>query len=157
MTQLQRRVILVRGLPGSGKSTWIREQIKDLQEGSFAWCSNDHHFEENDITWSDTELKTARAKMKAKVDASYADPAIERIFIDNVHAVLKSIDMSLAGIAPKDVHVIDFTPRDAEFHHRRTVHNVPLSSIKQMLASWDRISFTGRFGYVHTRMQSHGD
>lgn len=154
---LERRVILVRGLPGSGKSTWVRDQIKDLPEGSYAWCSNDHYFEETGLAWTEEEWRKARAITREKVERAYADPKVERIFIDNVHLSLKTISGLLNGIATADIQVVEFVPKTVEFHHRRTVHNVPYGTIKQMIKEWDRISFKRRFGYAHTWMYAQGD
>ncbi len=153
----QRRVVLVRGLPGSGKSTWVREQIKDLAPGTFAWCSNDHYFEETGLAWTEDGWKKAKAITRAKITAAYADPQITRIFIDNVHATLKTIRSMLYGIHAEDVEVVDFAPRSTEFHHRRTIHNVPWGRVNQFRQAWDRISFTRRFDYKHTRMTTSGD
>jgi tRNA uridine 5-carbamoylmethylation protein Kti12 len=138
-----KRVTIMRGLPGSGKSTWIDQEFRaqSSKPCELAVCSADKFFldEHKKYTFNPLKLGEAhRGCLRNFVDSVTCDwnddhlPTLE-IVVDNtnmrVDEMLPYIRLAQAFDIPiRVVHLIVSTQTAAE----RNIHNVPNHSIKKM-------------------------
>ena len=90
----QKKVWLMCGIPGSGKSTWIQKQMKT---NPGAWCSRDNiRFsmisEDEDYFAHENEVFEAWI---LSIQAAIANSEIENVYIDATHLNEKSRDKVL--------------------------------------------------------------
>jgi predicted ABC-type ATPase len=135
-----KRVTIMRGLPGSGKSTWIQNNLRGQRIHSCVYtCSADLHFMQGGkYVFNPLQLGEAhRGCLRAFVDLVVMpwDPALPtcEIVVDNtnmrVDEMLPYIRVAQAyGIPIQVVNLIISTETAVE----RNLHGVPNHSIKRM-------------------------
>lgn len=126
-------VVIMRGLPGAGKSTWVRENLPDA-----IICSADSYFlsEEGEYVFDGAQLSDAhgaclRAFAKAVSVLDCSDSSV--IVVDNTG--IKAWEISpyynLARAYGHEVRIIHLEC-DCDTAHGRNIHGVPLERVEQM-------------------------
>lgn len=138
----QKRVWLTSGLPGSGKTTWIKNQLR--KKGGF-WCSRDivrfSILKEGD-SYFEHEDEVFNAWI-AQICEALANPLVEDIYIDATHLNDRSREKTLSRL-PKDniekiTNVVFDVPIEVclERNSKRTGRElVPESAIRNMAKSF---------------------
>ena len=136
-------VIIMRGIPGSGKSTWIKNNHKP---GDIV-CSSDHfHMIDGVYQWKPENTKKAHAHCLMKYtqwvnkwwlyEAEYDTRINDTCIVDNTNLSVWEIApyYALAEAYGATVKIVSFKlrPETARLVGGRNVHNVPESTIDQM-------------------------
>lgn len=130
-----KKVYIMRGLPGAGKSTWI----KNNTPGAVV-CSADHFFEKSGTYQFDpTNLGKAHAECFAKFQKALERGA-ETIVVDNTNTTKWEFEkyQNLANLHGYDVELVkifDGGLSDEDLANRNT-HGVPLENIRRMRSRW---------------------
>ena len=146
-------VIILRGVPGSGKSYFIKETIKELnlEEDQYKICSADNHFiNENG------EYKFVRNKIKEAHEQCYKDfmECLDKsteekkivVFVDNTNTKFWEFSkyLQLGSKENKTLVVSIRLPKKSDLHTKveegtfldRNTHGVPSSAVKRMYDSF---------------------
>ncbi len=131
------RVILMRGVPGAGKTTYRREHYPD------AWAiETDAHLTDADGTWrwQPERLRRIYALMHQELLAALRARA-PLVVIDRCHITLTSMRQTLraARAAGADVRVVTLEV-DALVAWERCVHGTPARDVSEMAARLQRES-----------------
>ena len=138
-----KKVIILRGIPGSGKSTLVKENYADA-----IVCSADNYFEEvAALNGTDylTEFKpwlVGRAHQHCWHSFIHALCVMEEeiIVVDNtnIHEWEYENYSFLAEINGYNVEVISIPATEtAETYHERNTHGVPLEVIQRMMNEYE--------------------
>lgn len=122
-------VIILRGIPGSGKSTWTKA---NAPEGAVV-CSADHFFEkEGEYKFDPRQLPAAHGSCLMKFVGAVADPR-NTVVVDNTSTTAVEVApyASLALAYGHELRVVTLKV-DPEVAHERNVHGVPLEGIRAM-------------------------
>lgn len=137
-------VVLMRGLPGSGKSSFVEQLVEraDNLELSSAVCSADHYFydEHGYYDFNPRDLATNHAKCFAKFERhlrAYPDQLdfVKLIIVDNTNIrrdELHDYIRAMSGLYNVKYHSFRFKCRseeEAATQCLRTVNLVPLSVV----------------------------
>ncbi len=126
------QIIIMRGLPGSGKSTWIREFHPDAKV-----CSADNYFIGEDGIYRFDGSKLAEAHGKCLRDyvelVTKSDNLPETIAVDNTGTRTWEISpyYTLAEAYGFDVKVV-YLKCEPKFAHSRNVHGVSCEQVGKM-------------------------
>lgn len=140
-----KKVFIARGLPGSGKSTRVREMSREyLEQGiSSIVCSSDHFFECylcGAYNFDASKLRFAHQWCQEKFRNAVAN-GVEAIFVDNTNVTAKEcrpyVEAALAA-SYKIAFLEPITPWafDVDQLTRRNQHGVPREAIERMLGRW---------------------
>lgn len=127
---MAKTVYILRGLPGSGKSTWADKDSK-----ATIVCSADDYFVNKSTRkyeFDPSKIEEAhKACLYGFINAVNVD--VEEICVDNtnIHAWEISPYMAYAKLHDYKVIIINF-PCDPMVAYKRNVHNVPLETIERM-------------------------
>lgn len=124
-------VVLIRGISGAGKSTYVKKHFPDA-----VVCSADHHFEDKEggYNFDPRKLGAAHGSCKRK----FAE-ALQRkeplVVVDNTNTKMKEMTpyYKAAKAAGYEVRVVRLVV-DPEVAASRNVHNVPEEVVKRMQA-----------------------
>ncbi len=138
---MKKKVKILRGLPGSGKSTWIQNYLAPLlnqcEKVDFAICSADDFFMVNgEYKFDPREISNAhRACYKMFVNSVVE--GIETIFVDNTNTQLWEITpyIQFAEMMDYEVEIIEIRISPSVCFGRN-VHGVPEHQIMKMAANW---------------------
>jgi predicted kinase len=126
-----KEIKIMRGLPGSGKSTYVREILSDYQV-----CSADHYFLDSFGKYHFDPSKISEAHAACFRAALKYTQAGERVVIDNTNIRAWEISpyVLLAQSFGYDVEILQV---NAEVHtaHARNTHGVPYKAIEAMAAA----------------------
>jgi predicted kinase len=124
-------VYIMMGVPGSGKSTWIRSNISDR----YATVSADHFFEDakENYTFNPGKLHLAHKQCFDRYSEALANPEIDTVVVDNTNTKRQFIqpyilEAQRAGCCVVIVAII----ADVAGAAMRNVHGVPLATIERM-------------------------
>jgi len=127
------KVIIMRGIPGSGKST-ITNTFKDS-----VVCSADQHFtdEQGNYNFDPKKLneahKACMQKFLRQIDQVIRNTHDKTIIIDNTNIELWEISPYIAICQAYDVDYEIITVRcDPEIASKRNMHGVPAKTIQRM-------------------------
>lgn len=126
------QVYIMRGIPGSGKSTWIKENLKNI-----IICSADHYHIDLQGEYKYNKLNAANAHNKCFFN--YVNRASETLY-ENDTLVVDNTNTTLLELAPYvrvaeafranyEIITIHCNPQLAI---ARNIHNVPESVIMHM-------------------------
>lgn len=126
------QVIIMRGLPGSGKSTWLREFHPDANV-----CSADNYFIGDDGIYRFDGAKLAQAHGKClrdyvkRITSNTKLPGV--IAVDNTGTRIWEISpyYTLAEAFGLDVKVV-YLKCNPELAHSRNVHGVSCEQVEKM-------------------------
>ena len=136
-----KKMIILRGLPGSGKSTRARAQSGKV-DGSVV-CSNDDYFKRGGrYKFDRNRLHLAVSDCERKAEAACSEGA-PLVIIDNTNIKRKSFQayVEMGEKYGYDVEVLivgSLAKGVFERYHKRNTHNTPLYIIKDMAAKWER-------------------
>ncbi len=138
----QRKLIIMRGLPGSGKSTRVEELVKSLT--NFKICSNDYYpgYYDNGIyNWTPERAKYASMFCKEEFDIAIKNGE-STIILDNTNLSKKSYGPYKAKAEAAGYEVIFETiepePDKLLIYAARNKHNVSIEVLMQMLRAWEK-------------------
>ena len=140
----QKTLFIVRGLPGSGKTTWINKVInkKKLREDSYSICSSDDFFiEDNKYNYNPRELPKAHSACLTEFILSI-QANIPFIFLNNTNAQGWEYEnyVYLAENKGYKIKVIEIECPDngyVEYFNRRCKYKVPLSTCNLLRDRWE--------------------
>lgn len=130
-----KKVYIMRGLPGAGKSTWTKNNAPGA-----VICSADHFFErDGTYRFDPTNLGKAHAECFAKFQKALERGA-EAIVVDNTNTTKWEFEkyQNLADLHGYDVELVNIFDggfSDEDLANRNT-HGVPLESIRRMRSRW---------------------
>ena len=126
-----KNIYLMMGIPGGGKSTWIRNNVPS----DAVICSADHFFEDNNgnYNWKPDLLPAAHSACFRKYVRALNNSSITNIVVDNTNTkrqFLKDyvVEANKLGFAVTVV-VVNADPAVAA---GRNVHGVPLETVQRM-------------------------
>lgn len=132
------QVIIMRGLPGSGKSTVISQEYPNA-----VVCSADHHFEDDNGNYNfrPWEIAIAHQKCQLKFFLSLTE-GIETIVVDNTNVSIWEFNnyITQAKYFGYDVVIRSITPDsvcDAMLYAARNKHGVPEKAVLAMFHRWE--------------------
>ena len=100
-----KKVWLISGIPGSGKSTWVKQQI--AEKGGF-WASRDavrFSMVREDEPYFERENEVFNAWI-AQICEALANPIIEDIYIDATHLNDRSREKTLSRLPKENINKI---------------------------------------------------
>ena len=134
-----KQVVIMRGLPGSGKST-IAETLAKSTEFSYV-CSADKFFIDHDgkYIFDRSQIGQAHKYCRTWFDA-FIKSGTDLIIVDNTNVKRKDfayyIDQAQKyKYAVTEVLVGGWSDNDITTYHRRCTHGVPLETIQRMALS----------------------
>jgi NEDD4-binding protein 2 len=144
---MRNKVILMRGLPGSGKSTRAKELIKHYEElGYKVYYFSTDDFWGNPYSFIPGKLREAHLwnqnrTMMQMINSFMDEKAV--IIIDNTNTTAWELKpyVQPAYTLGFEIEIIEpSTPWafDPEECAKRTIHSVPIETIRAMLARWEK-------------------
>ncbi len=128
------KVIIMRGIPGSGKST-IASQL-----GHEMYCSADDYFINNDGVYNFNPIEIGEAHKSCMRKFLAGMNVRAKITVDNTNVELWEISPYIAICQAYDVDYEIITVRcDPEIASKRNVHGVPEKTILRMAERLERI------------------
>jgi len=129
------KVVIMRGIPGSGKSTWVRDNAANA-----VVCSADHWFVNSagEYVFNPAELKQAHQSCKDKFLAALDDNC-PLIVVDNTNTQKWEFEyyVQLAEQYGCAVDIVKVPHIEASVAAARNSHGVPLAAIQRMLDRWE--------------------
>lgn len=150
---MNKTVIILRGISGAGKSTWIKRFLEVYRklyyktyynwESQYKICSADKYFTRPDgrYSWNAQELPEAHRWCFQEFQQAFYKHWL--IFVDNTnlchweyeHYVKEA---ELAGYKVKIKTIGEFTNEAAEIYSKRNIHNVPKETILKMIRKYEK-------------------
>lgn len=137
-----KKVIILRGNVGTGKSSYLKNNFPDALV-----CSADHFFLnfEGVYKFNPNQLATAHKRcmrqfVKSLYDIYYGDSEVEVVAVDNTN--ITTLEWfpyyRIAEAFGFEVEIVQLVPKDIEIC-RRNVHGVPFETIKRMAARFEKV------------------
>lgn len=129
------KVVILRGMPGSGKSTWAKNNLP----GAFV-CSADHYFEKDgEYKFNPSQLGNAHGECM-RIFICVLSEGRPLVVVDNTNVTKIEIApyLSVAQAFGYDVEIICIDPKlSLKELSERNVHGVPYQSLKNMERRWE--------------------
>lgn len=140
-----KKLIIMRGVSGSGKSTRTKELIEELNPSSNHVCSADNFFvtrPHGEYKFDPKQLGQAHAWCRGNASAAMS-LGTELVVIDNTNTQKREfqayLDMaSDMGYETEEVVVGEFSEAALQKYFERNAHGVPLVAIKRMAARFEK-------------------
>jgi predicted kinase len=142
-----KNVIITSGVPGSGKSTWVQNYIKDnnLSDSSLICSADSFRMVDGNYVFNRENEKQGlphKQCMKMFLDAFYGGKDFDTVFVDNTNTTAMEMAAyysvaSAMGCAIKIITV----EANIEECIKRNVHSVPARTIKDMAERIERRKF----------------
>lgn len=152
------KTLILRGLPGSGKSYFLREIFRPVV-GDFIHCSADHFFEtESNYNFDHSKIGEAHRACFAKfreARISAENKKIEYVVIDNTNSQRWEMAPYIAETAyhGDEHHILEFLC-DEKTSFERNVHSVPESVIVNMKKRWEKPLSSWRHSFYNQDWKS---
>ena len=140
-----KKVLILRGLPGSGKDYYIKNVIgKQFSYYNYYTCSADKYFVRPDgcYDWNARLLENAHQwcyrEFRTELDNQTPLVILNNTNIKKAH-YQKYIELAKEyNYEVEEVIIGDFTEEAAQLYASRNVHNVPYSTIKKMMDEFEK-------------------
>lgn len=142
------QMILVRGLPGSGKTTFARALAQTVTPSVIIAADDYFTSEDGDYNWDPNRLKQAHTACQERARSAFESG--RTVIVHNTFTTRKEME-PYVKIAQGDVEVysiFDGGLSDEQLAERN-VHGVPVESIKRMRDRWVDAAVTPEIN-VHT-------
>jgi len=138
----KKEVIIIRGVPGIGKTTFVKNYEKNYTNGYYATVSFNEFFIENG-TYCFQRQHINRAKSHCLNQfINYLDVSVSRIYITDINHQ-KWMYVNYINIAKKygyNVTILDFicnNINELKYFNKRSTHNIPLNYSKKVYNEWE--------------------
>lgn len=127
------KVIILRGLPGSGKSTWVNNNVNDK---SVVCSADDFWMKDGEYNFNPKLLGKAHQECKFKytrlLETDLGNNKLVAV-VDNTNTSAKEIKfyLNMAEELDIDIEIILFSCT-VETSAKRNIHNVPLAILEKM-------------------------
>jgi len=131
---MEKVVVIMRGVPGSGKST-VTNILKAMTPDNIAIHSTDNFFIRDGVyKWSADQLYKAHEWNKDEFYKS-VNAGVACVICDNTNLAQKEYKpyVQVAKSQGYTIVSVVFEPSDIAIHAQRNVHNVPVESIMNMM------------------------
>lgn len=130
-----KKVIIMIGVPGSGKTTWINNYIKEnyILPSEYVICSADHFFEKTGkYVFFGSGLAQAHAECMAKFKHALTQ-GTQFIFVDNTNIKEEHRDPYIAAAHEAEYKIkLQICTAAPDTCFNRNIHGVPLAAILRM-------------------------
>jgi predicted kinase len=126
------KLVICRGLPGSGKSTWAKSQGAQVYSADDWFTKPDGSYH-----WRASEIAVAHAN--CKVGCAFGMTLrLPLIIIDNTNST-KSEYQDYLDLAEDNGYEVEikYFPCDVSTSIARNIHNVPRRTIERMAKRWE--------------------
>lgn len=138
-------VNIVQGLPGSGKSTWVRQHSKNYPEDRIAICSADDYFmKDGEYVFDPSKLGEAHAACfnrfwVAAESRLWPRATVQQVYVDNTNIRLHEMAPYVA-VGKLFRYRIHFHLFDCSIEESvaRNTHGVPEETIRRMAKSMEK-------------------
>lgn len=149
----QKEIVIVRGVPGIGKDTYVysREYNK---RGTFTMVSSDQFFTNNrKYNFSRVDISKSEADCFDKFHLNVS-LGVPRIYVTNVNNQkwMYNNYITLARSYNYNVKIVELVCNDKDelhYFNKRSIHNVPFTYSKNVFNSWEKDS---RVEYIEPYM-----
>ncbi len=130
-----KKVYILRGVSGSGKSTFVKKLPKDRvvhSTDSFFYKNGKYKFDFKKLGfYHKRNLKNFEESLKKKKRV---------VVVDNTNILAKDAKPYIKKAKEHGYKVIlvDFRPKGALWHYKRNIHNVPLEVIKKQIKNYKK-------------------
>lgn len=139
---MEKNVFIMRGLPGSGKNSWIEKTfgpIEDLPKEILVCCADDEHIIDGAYRYRSEYASTAHKKCFVKFQKGLLARSLDfarTIIVNNTNSSLWELAPYYRTAEANDARVeIIHVVCDPITSFKRNVHGVPLGTIMGMHAS----------------------
>ena len=134
-----KKVIVMVGAPGSGKSTRVKTHTSSIGEGDFSVVSADHYFEDahGNYIFDRSKLHFAHQTCQSNFVAGLL-AGKKLVVVDNTNTTAKERKFYIEMARQHGYKIeIDAVEGEAELCFQRNTHGVPLEAIQRMIARID--------------------
>jgi predicted kinase len=137
----QKKLIILRGLPGSGKTALASEILKKKRSGGCVFSTNDYFMEDGEYKYNSRKVKDAHLWNISRAVGAMNEGK-ELIIINNTNIrkweakpyVLAGVNNDYNVIFMETDSLWKFDPNELSV---RDTHNVSIEVIKKMLREWE--------------------
>lgn len=128
-----KKLLIMQGLPGSGKSTWLQKLVENSKLNIII-CSADQFFEiDGDYLFDKRYISYAHEACRSQAAYWLRNPEVDVVAIDNTTLSFRELEPyeKLASVAGAKLvkHTINC---GVETAFERNIHKVPLDTIQKM-------------------------
>lgn len=153
------QIFILNGIPGSGKSTWIKNKTKELNTDNYLICSADNYFTKDGVyTWDQNKLGAAHKYSHDLFDKALNNPIFDCVFVDNTNLSVSEINSYLSPAEKLGYKVtvvrLSCSPQTAA---KRNTHNVPIGTINKMFNRFKNCKFPDTWEVLTLDTEEYND